>query len=125
VNGQSERGFSVTIDGRYQDLKSLRERVSGWLLAQGINGAVGDQIVLATHEAAAGAIETGHSKITIAASVGREVAVVSVTTEGLTPVLDLRDYEERFRLLNRLASAVRVETTSSHSSLRLELPASA
>lgn len=115
--------FSASIDGRSENLGDLRSSVASWLDSAGINDADGEVVVLATHEAAAGAIESGHHEFSILGAIERDAVVISLRTTGTTRPLDLTAREERARLLNRLAAAVRVEATSDYSMLRLEFPA--
>ena len=115
--------FSASIDGRSENLGGLRSSVASWLGLAGINDADREVVVLATHEAAAGAIESGHREFSILGAIERDAVVISLRTTGSTRPLDLTEREERARLLNRLASAVRVEATRDYSMLRLEFPA--
>ena len=116
--------FSASIDGRSENLGDLRSSVASWLGSAGINATDSEVVVLATHEAAAGAIESGHHEFSILGAIERDAVVISLRTEGTTRPLDLTEREERARLLNRLASAVHVEGTRHYSMLRLEFPAS-
>ena len=115
--------FSASIDGRSENLGDLRSSVASWLDSAGINDADSEVVVLATHEAAAGAIEIGHHEFSILGAIERDAVVISLRTNGTTRPLDLTEREERARLLNRLASSVRVEATGMYSMLRLEFPA--
>ena len=115
--------FSASIDGRSENLGDLRSSVASWLGSAGINDTDSEVVVLATHEAAAGAIESGHREFSILGAIERDAVVISLRTTGTTRPLDLTEREERARLLNRLAAAVRVEATSDYSMLRLEFPA--
>ena len=116
--------FSATVDGRVDSLSELRSAIASWLGSAGIKAAVCEAVVLATHEAAAGAIETGHRQFSIRGAIKRDAVVISLKADGATRPLDLREREERARLLNRLASSVHVEATTAYSMLRLEFPAS-
>ena len=115
--------FSASIDGRSDKLSDLRKSVASWLSLARIN-ADGEAIVLATHEAAAGAIESGHQQFSVLGAIERDAVVISLRTDGPMRPLDLTEREERARLLNRLASSVRVEATANYSMLRLEFAAS-
>lgn len=115
--------FSASIDGRSDKLSDLRKSVASWLSSARIN-ADGEAIVLATHEAAAGAIESGHQQFSVLGAIERDAVVISLRTDGPMRPLDLTEREERARLLNRLASSVRVEATANYSMLRLEFAAS-
>lgn len=112
--------FSATIDSDPERLFGLRTDVSAWLAANGIDGEVGDAVVLATHEAAAGAIENGASAVTVEGAFDGDVVTISLSTAGTAPLLDLDGHDERSRLLHALVPATHLETTSTHSSVRLE-----
>ena len=114
--------FSATIDGRWDSLSDLRTAITSWLDSAGINAAEGKAVVLAAHEAAAGAIESGHHDFSIHGAIERDAVVISLRTDGGTRPLDLTERKERARLLNRLASSVRLDATDTYSSLRLEFP---
>ena len=75
-------------------------------------------------EAAALAIESGHQQFSVLGAIERDAVVISLRTDGPMRPLDLTEREERARLVNRLASSVRVEATSNYSMLRLEFAAS-
>jgi hypothetical protein len=116
--------FSASIDGRSDSLSDLRKSVASWLSSARIDVADREAVVLATHEAAAGAIESGHQEFSVLGAIERDAVVISLRTDGNTRPLDLTEREERARLLNRLPSSVRVEATADYSMLRLELAAS-
>ena len=63
--------FSASIDGRSDKLSDLRKSVASWLSSARIN-ADGEAIVLATHEAAAGAIESGHQQFSVLGAIERD-----------------------------------------------------
>ena len=115
--------FSVSIDSRSDSLSDLRKSVASWLSSARID-ADREAVMLATHEAAAGAIESGHHEFSVLGAIERDAVVISLRTDGTMRPLDLTEREERARLLNRLASSVRVEVTANYSMLLLEFPAS-
>jgi hypothetical protein len=111
--------FTATVDGRSHTLSDLRASVATWLGSAGINAVDREAVVLATHEAAAGAIESGHHEFSIWGAIERDAVVISLRTAGTKRPIDLTEREERARLLNRLASSIRVEATAAYSLLRL------
>ena len=115
--------FSASIDSWSDSLSDLRKAVASWLSSARIN-ADREAVILATHEAAAGAIESGHHEFSILGEIERDAVVISLRTEGPMRPLDLTQREERARLLNRLASSIRVEATATYAMLRLEFAAS-
>ena len=62
--------FSASIVGRSDSLSDLRKAVASWLSSARIN-ADREAVVLATHEAAAGAIESGHHEFSVLGAIER------------------------------------------------------
>jgi len=115
--------FSASIDSGSDSLSDLRKAVASWLSSARIS-ADREAVVLATHEAAAGVIESGHREFSVLGAIEPDAVVISLRTDGPMRPLDLAERKERARLLNRLASSIRVEATANNSMLRLEFATS-
>jgi hypothetical protein len=113
--------FSATLEADPTRLRDLRMRIATWLGNAGIDGDARDAVVLATHEAAAGAIQRSPTRVSVDAMVeGRSIAIV-VTSDAEWVSPDIDDEESHWmHVVRAVMSKVRFEQGPGQASLHLE-----
>ena len=112
--------FSATLEADPTRLRDLRMGIATWLGNAGIEGDVRDAVVLATHEAAASAIERSPTRVTVDATVaGRSIAIV-VASDGQWTSRERDEGGHRMHVLRAVMSGVGFEAAQGQASLRLE-----
>jgi hypothetical protein len=112
--------FSATLQVDPTRLRDLRLGIATWLENAGIYGDVRDSVVLATHEAAASAIERASTNVSVEAEVeGRSVRIV-VESDGDWTRPAGEEGGQRVRVIRALVSDFWLEVKRGHARLRLE-----
>jgi hypothetical protein len=111
--------FVATLEPDPMRLRELRAWIVRWLANAGIYGSVGDEIALATHEAAASALESSPSTILVKAEIEQEAVTVVIESDGawVAPEADVGGH--RMAVLREVMSEVEFNPGQSRSTLRL------
>lgn len=112
-------GFSATLALDLTQLRGLRHALSSWLERSGASTADQESMVLATHEAAAHAIEAGESGGTVEVTADRDSdhsVVVHVRHHSRWRPPDVDEHGPRLTMLADIISDV---STQSSTTLRL------
>jgi serine/threonine-protein kinase RsbW len=118
----SGEGFNAVLPLDSGRLEPLRRRVGSWLDAAGVADDARDAVVLATHEAAANAMEhaQGAGRVTVRGKVEEDVIVVVVTNAGDWREPEHRDGRGRgLALIRAVMSDVDIETDSRRCVVRM------
>lgn len=99
--------FSVTVQSDVVFLSGLRRTLSDWLETMGVGEEPRESVVLATHEAAANAIEHGksHQPVNVQAHLDERGLTIEVSDHGMWRPAGADD-EERGRGLVLIAALV-------------------
>jgi len=116
--------FVLPTDPR--SLRELRTSLADWLASQGLSEASTSAIVLATHEAAANAIEHSRSRqaVTVRARIEEHTAWVEVRNEGSWKPATFDD-DERGRgllLITALMSELEIDSDATGTTVRMLHP---
>jgi serine/threonine-protein kinase RsbW len=122
--------FAATIRAEASRLSSVREGLERWLNANQVPAELRSQIVLATHEVAADAIEDAEQgdEVDVTASIVEETVTVEVTQRTLGDSRRLEPLEhERVRgrgliLVQLLMAHVEVDATPTGVRVRMRQP---
>jgi anti-sigma regulatory factor (Ser/Thr protein kinase) len=111
--------FVATLEPDPMRLRELRAWIVGWLANAGIYASVRDEIALATHEAAASALESSPSTILVKAAIEQQAITVVVESDGAWVAPDADEGGHRMALLRKVMSEVEFDPGRSSSTLRL------
>jgi hypothetical protein len=111
--------FWIELPPDADELRGLRDGIADWLRAAGIEDAVRDAVVLATHEAAASAMGSP-GDVEVAATRDEHAITVTVTSEDgwTSPDDDLGG--RRMSVVRELVNEATFEKISGRPRLRLE-----
>ena len=111
--------FSVVLPPDPEELRRLREEVGSWLGTAGVDGAVRDAIVLATHEAAASAMGSpGEVEVDVTRD-ENTIRVAVTSADGWTsPDADLGG--RRMSVVRGLVNDATFEKSAGRPSLRFQ-----
>jgi hypothetical protein len=113
-----EKAFAAVLQPDYDQLRSLRLGLMSWLSEAGISGRLRDDIVFATHEAAASAMGSP-GDVTVDATLAEKQITVIVASEDGWQAPDEDVDGQRMRLVRDLMNDVSFERQFGRSSLRL------
>jgi anti-sigma regulatory factor (Ser/Thr protein kinase) len=117
------QGFEFMLEQRFDALASLRQKLTAWLERAGVEDGARSNVVLATHEAAANALEHGASTepVAVSAHLTDSLITVEINDRGRWKVQSSPD-EERGRgllLIENLVSDVEIRRDARGTTLRL------
>jgi len=117
------QGFEFMLQPGFGALASLRQALSAWLVLARVEERARVDVVLATHEAAANALEHGGlaQPVAVYARLADSLVTVEITNQGGWKVQSFTD-NERGRgllLIEKLASEVEIQTDDRGTTLRL------
>jgi hypothetical protein len=112
--------FSATLEPDPALLRDLRMGIASWLGSADIEDGVRDAVVIATHEAAASAIEHSSAAVTVDAQIEeRSISVVVESDGGWTSPED-DEGGHRMHIIRGVVSKVCFDAEPEHASLRFD-----
>jgi anti-sigma regulatory factor (Ser/Thr protein kinase) len=111
-------GFEIRIPARIEELRRLRHALTRWLEGQGTPSDVGADVALATHEAAANAVEHAYPRepgdLVVRAGHDDGVLVVIIADEGRWRPPSRTDQRGRgLTLMHNLMDSVQIDPSPS------------